>query len=463
MTKRKILLIGVIIFISLFILSVVFYKERICFSDASFHLFHIVKDQGFAIQRFRFVAFFTQIFPLIGIKLGASLPLIAVLYSSSFVLLSFISFLVILLWLENKRVSIAYLIYLLIMSTHIFYWPLSEMSQGFALLFILIAFIDNIVQKNDNNYSNSFWFSTCLIVFIVSFSHPLAMIPFVFLTIFYLISYPNQWKLLVTIMGMFISFVLIHSLFFTDSYDSQAIGQLKNFITYFPNYFSLQSSKNLVSYFITDYYFAAALFIVVLAFYLKHRLYFKLFLLFGFFLGFCLLVNVSYPDGANQFYLENQYLLLGFFVALPFVIDVLPKLKTPNFQLVVTSVICIIGIYRVYNAHDIYTTRLNWNRNLLSSTSNLSNKKLILTANQAPVDTLFMTWGSSFEIWLLSTIETGISRSIIIEESPNEFDWKMNDSNTLITKWEVFNYADLNRKYFIFNDTSTGYIRYTSP
>lgn len=34
-----------------------------------------------------------------------------------------------------------------------------------------------------------------------------------------------------------------------------------------------------------------------------------------------------------------------------------------------------------------------------------------------------MTWSSSYEFWLLSTIEEGVSRSIIIEEKENEFDW----------------------------------------
>jgi hypothetical protein len=454
MRKHETLLIGSLTFLTLLTFSIVFYKERTCFLDASYHLFYILKDGDFAIQNNRFGAFFTQMFPLIGSKLGLSLSTIAVLYSMSFVVLPFLTFLLIHIGLKNSKISVAYLLFNILMTTHTFYWVQSELPQAMAYLFILIALLDNIASSNKEAPAY-FWLLINILCFTICFTHPLILIPFSFLIIFFYISYSKKRAVIASVGLIYIYSYLIKVKFFKTPYDSQALDGIKNFTALFPNYFDLQSNKNLIEYFIRDYYFAILFLVVCLIFHLKAQQYKKTILLLTFFAGYCLLINVSYPNGAEQFYIENQYMVVSFIVAIPFVCDILPKIENYKVQYSALCLICIVGLLRIVNTHDFYSKRLDWNRDMLSKTEEFSNKKLIIPPGEGPLDTLLMTWGSSYEFWLLSTMESGVSRSIIIEERQNEFDWALPSNKAFISKWGNFNYADLNKQYFSFNDTTS--------
>ena len=178
-----------------------------------------------------------------------------------------------------------------------------------------------------------------------------------------------------------------------------------------------------------------------------------------FFSGYILLINISYPNGAEQFYLENQYLILAVFVLIPFVYEILPSIENRFVRSSIVIFICVVGLLRISNTHTFYTTRLNWNRNLLARTENLPNKKLVIAHDFAPKDTVSMTWACSYEMWLLSTLEQPYSRSLVIEEKAGELDWAMANNKTFISKWGCFDYSTLNKKYFKFSDTNV-YVKY---
>ncbi len=47
---KRLYIVGFPVYIVMFALSIVFYKERTIFVDAAFELFYIIKDAGFRIQ-----------------------------------------------------------------------------------------------------------------------------------------------------------------------------------------------------------------------------------------------------------------------------------------------------------------------------------------------------------------------------------------------------------------------------
>lgn len=461
MSKQNLTILGSLTFLILLVFSLVFYKERTFFVDISYHLFYILKDGDFAIQSSRFSAFFTQLFPLIGSKMGggASLENITKAYSMSFVLLPFLTFLIILLGIKNKRIAIGYLLFITLMTTDAFYWIQSEMPQGLAFFFMLFALLDSVLCKG-KKATLTFWIATVALTITACFAHPLIMIPFAFMIAFYVLSFPKKWKLIGVFAIIYVLSRITYSLFFSVPYDSEAISKVGNFITLFPDYFTIQSTKNLVRYMIYDYHFILIVLALNTTYYIRNKQYVKMLLMLTFFIGYCLIVNVSYPGGSPQFYLENQYLLLSIITGIPFAIDILPKVKNVKLQYASLVIICVAGIFRMYFAHQPYTERVEWLRNLMTETATLSNNKIIVPAEYAPLDTLLMTWGTSYEFWLMSTIETGTSRSIIIEEHANEFDWALENKSAFISKWGVFEYEDLDKRYFIFKDTETSYIKY---
>ncbi len=50
--------------------------------------------------------------------------------------------------LKNSRVAIVYLLFIVFIATHTFYWIQSEFPQAISFLFIVIALLDNAVTSD---------------------------------------------------------------------------------------------------------------------------------------------------------------------------------------------------------------------------------------------------------------------------------------------------------------------------
>jgi hypothetical protein len=76
-----------------------------------------------------------------------------------------------------------------------------------------------------------------------------------------------------------------------------------------------------------------------------------------------------------------------------------------------------------------------------------------MSEKEVPMDTLIMSWGSSFEFWLLSSLRNpDAPRSIVIDEDPARFDWTLSNNTAFFTEWGIYPYADLPKRYFNFTD-----------
>lgn len=452
MNRRVSFVVGALTFSALMVLSVFFYKERVVFLDISYHLFEILRTGAFAIQNNRICAFSTQLFPLFGSKLGLSLSAVALGYSLSFLLLYFGTFMVILMGLKNVRIAIAYLLFVMLITTHTFYWIQSELPQGVAFLFLLLALFDNWLNHHSKPFY--FYFVLPILSLFVALAHPLLLFAFVFALLFFAVSHPQKIKQISAVSIPYFAVYFAKNLLFKSEYDSGAMSGLKNFLTLFPNYFFIPSNQEFLYYITHEYVFLFLLFVVVCGYYVVRKSYWKLALVVAFSLGYTLLINVSYANGSPSFYLENQYLLLTIFVGLPFATEVLPAIFTRNVQIIIIVAIVFSGIFRIYNGHHLYTERLNWYRSVLAETEGLPNKKIIYSSEVATPKSALMTWATPYEFWLLSTLESTESRSIVWEERPNEFDWTIGENRAFIGRWGVFDYDSLNKNYFHFNDTS---------
>jgi hypothetical protein len=167
------------------------------------------------------------------------------------------------------------------------------------------------------------------------------------------------------------------------------------------------------------------------------------------------LINVSYPDAATpNFYIENLYLPIGIFIALPLVYDVMVLIRSERLSIIMIALIIVTGCMRMYTTHVPYTARLNWERAFLSKNSD---KKLLVNAKVVPMDTLIISWGTPYEFWLLSTMENKKTASIIISDNPDELSWALRDKDKFLTTWGSFSYDNLPHRYFKFSDTATTY------
>lgn len=452
---KNVFILGILVYAILLVLALIFFEERTAFLDIAYHLFYILKDGDFAIQNNRFGSCFTQVFPLIAGKLNLDLQNIMKVYSVAFVIVYASVFFVMMMVVKSYQFGLVMLLHCILMVTDTFFWIQSELPQGLAFLLLFFSFI---VHKK--NFANSIWYLPFITLgmLLVTFFHPLILFPFLFIVAFFYTKPHLQLKpILVSLVITFFGIVVLKQLFFKTTYDSAALGGLKNFITLFPNYVTLQSNINFIKYVLVDYQIIAFVFFVLLFFYGRLKQFYKLLLLLVFVGGYFLLVNVSFNNGEEQFYMENLYLPLSIMIIIPFVFDFIPSIPS-KYIMPILCLVLAVRLFQIGLNHQPYTERLTYLKQILDKTEQLENKKIIIPTSALSEDKLMMTWASPYEFWLLSTTHTNSTRSVFITDAPNEISWALPERKKFITKWGAFDYHTLPKPYFILDDTSSYFI-----
>ncbi len=434
-------------------MAIIFYKERTVFVDIAFHLFSLITTETWAIQNFRFGAILTQALPLLGIKLGLSLKTLAILYSISFPLLYLGVFLMITRYLHQHRLGLLLLGYNLIMVTDTFYWIQSELSQGIALLILYFASLFWVDQHSQKQTHIIWTIIHPLFLFMLAFFHPLILIPFSFLWMYFWHIGALSSRLLHLSGASFMGMYFIKFIFFKTPYDQGSIAALKNWKDYFPRFDEIPSMQVFALDLFQDYYLLVIGALAILVWCLYHRKWKTLLLTIGGFIGYATLVNVAYPTDTVKFYRENLQLPLALFILAPVIFEISSTIR-PKKIVYFFMIISIIRIAHIQHTHSLYTQRLEWMRTYMTDAGFTGQSKLIVDNATVPKEILFMTWATSYEFWLLSTLETGNTASIIMTDRPQDAEWAAGKGDVFISQWGVFSYAELPERYFHFQDGS---------
>lgn len=463
---RRTLWFGLFVYTVLLALSIVFYLERTVFADIAFHTVTLLKNKALFIQNQRFVAMFTQLFPLAADKAGLSLKGVLMAYSAGFIVYYGTIFVLVTAWLKQWRMGLALVLCSCLMATDTFYWIQSELPQGLALLVLTISLL--LHYRSAERFGG--WQLGLLFIlwFTVAYAHPMLAFPVFFGLLFFWQTDPERALVhpkLLAASGLFVFLILMlkNKVFGASGYDAEAMERVSNLRRFFPNYFNLQTNRDFLAWCVNAYYLLALAFFANLAFYVWQKRWYKLLLFSGFFLGYLLLVNVSIPDGFHRFYLENLYLPLAFFTALPLLFDVLPYFARPVLPkwAVAGLAVCIaLRLVHIGFAHRPWTARLDWERSFIAETASLPRPKILLAESLAPMDKLLMSWGSSYEFILLSSLESPHNtRLIAVDEDPARLAWATRKPRSVITEWEAWEYDALPQRYFHPTDTSLYEIR----
>lgn len=455
---RATLLFGLVVYLLLGGLAALYYLERTVFIDIAFHAVSILKKKTLFIQNQRFVAAFTQMFPLAAGSLQLSLKSVLMAYSVGFIVFYGLIFAACTLWLRQWKMGLVMLLLSTLMVTDTFYWVQSELPQGLALLTLPFA----LMLRGRSAEGLRGWQLGLLFAlwFSVAYAHPMLAFPVFFMLFFFLEKTSAHTAIhpkLLSASAVFVLLILLlkNKVLGPSGYDSEAMSRVKNLRELFPNYFDLASNRIFLRWCLTDFYLLPIGFFATSIFYFWQKKWRKLLLFNAFFLGYLLLVNVSFPDGFHQFYVENLYLPLGLFVAVPLVFDVLPHFGKngdwPKWGFAALAVCLAVRVAHIGLAHRPWTERLDWERNFMKENSG----KLLVPESRVPMDKVLLSWGSSFEFMLLSSLENPDStRLIAIDEDPSRLHWAAGRPRAVITEWEVWDYDQLPRRYFNPQDTT---------
>lgn len=461
-TIRQTALLGTAVYTVLLVLAAVFYLERMAVLDMAFQTFQILRTGSLQIQSGRFGAAGTQFFAWAAQAIG--LPLKAVLYSYSLghVLFYFLIFLGITLGLRQWKWGLVLVLLSTLMTTHTFYW-LSEMPQGLAFLLLVLAWLDYQGEIKAVRW----WAFPVLIAALVTafYFHPMVLYAMSFCALFVLLeqqrSLGNKALFLLAALVFFVTAFVKYNMLKLDWYDAMSLERAKAYSALWPHWFDIQSNRDFLQWCLRDYYLIPLLIAVNTGFYLWKKHWLKAALAVLAPVGFVLLVNVPFHQGDNQFYLENLYLPLAIFTAVPLVFNVLPGTLPEKRIWVAVALLAVLGLFRIGAAHRNWSARVSWEQMILEKTANLPNRKLILTEEQAPMDTLVLSWGSAYEFLLLSALEHPDSaRCLLIDEAAWRFDSLRNEPDLFLGEFRNYRFDALPKRYFNLQDSS-GYIPYS--
>lgn len=449
---------GLFSYLALMLLALVYFQERTLWGDIAFHIFSIIKNDGFAIQNGRSVAFMTQLAPYISSQLGLSFKSIALSYSLIFVVyygsIYWLSFKI----FNNVKAALSMLLLSMLMVCDTFFWIQSELPQGLAMMMLALAILTKSSQISDYNKLELFFLAGLLLL--VVYAHPLMIFPFSFIGLFLFLSQEKTVPTKVLI-GAFLFFMVVVFLKQTvlklpSSYEDNAMARLNNFKTLFPNYLTLDYNVIFFKACLKKYYFLLLLLMLMSYFYVQQQKRLKLGLIWTFFLGYLLLINVVQTSMRFEAsYLENLYLPLSVFVTIPFVYDFLPHQKKQH-QLLLLGLIIGSCLIRIVFFSSTYSDKLAWQKDLLTETEHWTQQKLVVPLEVVPQELNWTNaWSSPYEFWLISGIQNPNNlRSVIIHPNPTQLKYQT-INQAFITDLGTVKYTTLQSKqYFNFQDSS---------
>jgi hypothetical protein len=119
-----------------------------------------------------------------------------------------------------------------------------------------------------------------------------------------------------------------------------------------------------------------------------------------------------------------------------------------------------LSLFRIGLNHRPWTEKLAWEQIFLRETATRTNRKIVISEKQVPMDKLKMSWGSPYEFLMLSSmVNPDSARCLIIHESPDRFDSLLTRPRLFFGAFKNYDFGQLPKVYFDFQDSS-GYVRW---
>ncbi len=447
--------IGYLTWAVLLALSLLFYRERAFFMDAGFQLFNLINEGKIQVYHYRFVTAVPQVVPFLLMKMGAPLWALGMGFSAAYILFYFSVWVALVRWLRQEVLGWVLLSLLLLMTFDGFYHIQSEFNLGLALL--LLAF--GVVLRNARLDAIWQWALLMPLAATVGFSHKLSIIFVVFLWVFMFLNIKElrHWRYGL-LLGVFLLVTAFKSVFFTNWYEAAKQEEFAvNLGMYWYKLWAIPANLVFAERCLHYYYLLPLLLAIVTLFYLKRRQWLKLGLVWSFSLGYLLLYNIADPQSQYRFYAEVSLLPLSIFVAVPFFIDVLPgaRLQATAFRKFVTfgklwpaTLLAILALRLATIAwnHSTVAGQFAWIKKQVNRPGN----RFLLPENQAPLDTVLMTWGVPFTAMHLSALESPDSaKTLLILPDFQWFEKEMDRDDVFFSPFhKVLKKSELNQDYY---------------
>lgn len=442
----------------LLVLACTYWRERILFVDAAHILFRLINEGILQIQAERWGSIITQGPVLLAVKAGVPLQALMVFYSAVFNL--FYLAVALLLVFRHRRPDLAliFALYFLFLVSDTFYWTNNEVHQGIGWLFLLLGEHSRGVQRRR-------LLGISIVVFaafasLAIWTHPLVMLAAGFLWCFALLegrgigrTVRERWLFSILLLGI-VLWKYMHSR--THGYDSEKLSMIDGLsFAAIPKAFTHELVGGFRGMVLTRYlFFCCALTLGIVALIRARRpLLATLTALYA--LGHFFIVAHTYRYGFDRFYIESEWMPMGFAAAAPFVRYFLPALR-PKVALVVLLVGVAWQFYWIQSSALFFKDRLDFHEDVLRQMRARNITKAVLPMPDAALRTrMLMEWGVQNESMMLSALDGDVPQRTFVFHAASEHDSLVQalGTRTMYSTWDARVWERFNRRYFTLDTT----------
>ncbi len=392
--------------------SLEFWRERMCLFDPALFSFLVLDSGQPSAVLGRIGSWPSQVLPALSLKLGASLELFLKLYSLSFILLYFIYYLIIDFWVKHQAAAMALCITLCAGFYRTFYYSTAELYQALALCCILWALLDDTrtgagpsgkkVYGIELHWRDLLAFA--LIIWI-SFYHQITLFPvFYVLGFTWIVSEASRRKSLgfLAVISLIWFVIRIKLLTFSD-YEKGKFISVYEYWTYLWKLPELPSTIHLINNF-QHFRLLIVLPIICLIVMALHRAWLAAAFYLLSFLGFILVILITFYQGESILMYENYYTVLGLFTGISLAWYVVKTSLTAKFLRPAAIVLLLgLGLLQIWEGHHTPSKKVDYLERLSSNMASQNIQKAYLPLSHYPDYYAFAHWAMPFEMMLLST------------------------------------------------------------
>ena len=444
--------------------SIVFWKERMLFSDASYIVFRIINNGELQLQVGRYGAFVTQVFPYVASKLHLPLGTVLLLYSLSFNL--FYLFVGVLLYrMRQYALTVVLALYVTLYVSDTYFWTNNEVHQGIAWMLLDFGLLQFLYEKWQSNGKRFLFISLplfALLTFIAIYTHPLVMLSFGFLWVFFLWSKQGFFSTRLSIIyAFFVIFICVSKFFASQNnwYDGGFIHNITH--TTLPAILKTFRSELAQDFWhngFTNYWLLWVIFITGFIFLLlRKKLGLFAYTVLSCVLYFMLICLVFYPSKA--FYIESEWMSLSILGSVAFVYFFVPSVMSYRAVVIVFLIIYAVRIGYIIHASETFADRLSFLEQVHHKMKKEKINKLIVSDEDPGLeDRLLLTWGLPYETILFSALNHDVPTKTMsyLKADVIEKYQATSERNCLISNFGPFCSQDINPDYFRL-DTSSPY------
>jgi hypothetical protein len=442
-------------FTALAVIACFFSEERIAFADMAYQEVYVLITGKPLYNTARPGSTILQLVPLVLSKIKLPLKTIINIHSVSFIIYHFIGFLFIALVQKRKDVAIAYLLYLVLLTSDSFYWCQSEYQQGIIFLAILSAYILNNFQGQEDT-SVKFWlFCGVLTIWIFTY-HPLIVIPVTFVFL-YLIPL-NKLRNKKTLAALFLVFMAgiagRAALSVLSKYETGKLYLLKALFKNLSGVFTLESTHSFFGE--IKYWPFIILTTLCTAFLIRQRLFYKAVLFAGFQFAYIGLILLTHPYELS-YYSENMLMPSAFVTGIVFMTVVYKHYDSSKWLLVV---VVLIKLVFIYDSHHIFANRKAYLEKVINENTSSEQPKAIISSKKVNQKQLMTDWATGYESILLSSLKNNSdSRVVMITDTVPMYDYFWDNDSDYLSSYSVFRYDEIPKHYFNLKKSTYKYVR----